>query len=220
VPLRDLVYEAVRHAIEAGHFQPGEHLSEHRLTRQLGISRTPIREALRRLEADLWLERRRAGLVVASLSAQDIADLFAVKELLEVHAVRPAIQRIRPSQIAELRRINRAYRQACQAGMIERVVEHNLDFHRCLTELAGNRLLSSMADMLAERMRLLTPLLRSDPAMMVAAADDHDAMVDAIEQGQPDEAERHVRAHLQHASTSYTRQLGGAAGEDESTNTS
>lgn len=210
-PLRDLVYEAVRQAIQRGHFRPGERLSEHRLTRELGISRTPIREALRKLEADRWLERRRAGTVVASLSIQDIVELFEVKALLETYAVRHAALRADRAAMAELRRINRAYRQACRDGRVEDVVQLNLDFHRRLCDLAGNRVLSAMVDLVGERMRLLTPLLVGDPEMLLASADDHERIADAIELGDAERAEAEVHGHLRRAHASYASQLGPSA---------
>jgi DNA-binding GntR family transcriptional regulator len=210
VPLSELAYRTVRQAIQAGYLRPGEHLSELRLTKELGISRTPIRDALRRLEADRWLQRKRAGLVVTVLSAQDITNLYAVREALESYAVRIAAQRATPRRVKDLRRANREFRLASRKQRTADAVRFNIEFHEQLNALAGNDLLSSLIAGLSEQVSLLPPLAATDPKLSEMLADQHDRIIDAVEQGSADQAERAVREHLRSAERAYVRLLSSA----------
>ena len=101
--LSQRAYEAIKEALCQGKFSPGDILSESQLAAQLGMSRTPVREALRTLASEDWLEIRNGiGAYVKPLSAKDIEDLYEVRCLLEVQAARTAVSRITEEEIDSL----------------------------------------------------------------------------------------------------------------------
>ena len=115
--LSQRAYEAIKEALCQGKFSPGDILSESQLAAQLGMSRTPVREALRTLASEDWLEIRNGiGAYVKPLSAKDIEDLYEVRCLLEVQAARTAVSRITEEEIDSLEERFRALLAECGEG--------------------------------------------------------------------------------------------------------
>ena len=130
LPLRDQVLAALRTAIIDGDYLPGERLTEDRLAEDFGVSRNPVREALRVAEAEgfvVILPRR--GAVVASPSSGTIADMFAVRERLETLAARLAAERATAADVASLRALLDQGREATQRQDLARVAELNSTLH-------------------------------------------------------------------------------------------
>lgn len=211
VPLRDQVLVALRQRIINGAYRPGERLTEDRLAEDFGVSRNPVREALRVVEAEgfvLLLPRR--GAVVASPDATTIADMFAVRERLETLAARLAAQRATPADVAELRSLLDAARKATDRLDYARVAELNSELHLRVIEISGNRWLTSMASALYLHVQWVFRLGAAHRAPHSWA--EHIRLVDAIAIGDPHEAEAAAAAHVDAASAAALNRLRAESG--------
>ena len=138
-PLRSDAYEALREAILLGRLRPGQRVVEAEIARQMGISRGPIREAVRQLEQeDLVVYHPRRGVVVARLTREAAEDTYAVRAELDGFAARLAAARIADTQIALLDGLMTTMRRQARAGDNEALLNTDVDFHRAIYTVAGN----------------------------------------------------------------------------------
>jgi DNA-binding GntR family transcriptional regulator len=198
VPARqsaEYVYRRVRDAILDSSLQPGETMSQVVLAEELGVSRTPLREALRMLQGEGLVEARPNRRVrVTPISIGDLEELYAVRVVLEAQALRLAVPRMTPEHIARLEgSIAEMARYAQQHDLRRWLIPH-AEYHHRLIELAGARfatLLSQLYDH-AERYRRLH--IGYGPSAL--ATPDHRAILDAVEAGDPVSAAALLAEHL------------------------
>ncbi len=191
------VYERLKEDIRAGALRRGERVREEQVARALGVSRTPVREALTRLTARGLIEATPAGLVVATISRPQTLELYAMREVLEGSAARFAAQHAAPSEIAMLDRLSSAFETAF--GDADRLAELNRRFHSAIVDAAHNRYLVRMLDELSDALALLPGTTFQLAARGPLAVREHAAIVTAIAARDPDAAERAARLHIQHA---------------------
>jgi DNA-binding GntR family transcriptional regulator len=154
--VRERVREQLRERIVTGVLRPGDRLVERDLAEDLGVSRVPVREAIRSLEADGFVVvQSPRRVVVRQLSRVDVEELFDVREALEVLATGLACQRVDPSALRRLKRAVTEAARALAAGNITQAAEANVRFHQEIVTLAGNGLLLSMLHQLEDRLRWL-----------------------------------------------------------------
>lgn len=195
--LADVVYSALREAITSGTLAPGYRLRETPLSSHFGVSATPIREALRRLERDglVWVSPHR-GAAVAAFNADEVIALYEVREVLESRAVRRAAE----APVRELSGVDALLGQA-EAVLAEtdQIQFHRLDmrFHRALNEVGGNVPLAGLAEQIQRRIQGVRARcsvhLPGRPAISHAQ---HLAIVAAVRDGDPERAEAMVRSHI------------------------
>jgi DNA-binding GntR family transcriptional regulator len=196
------VTSALRHAIVSGQLQPGEALSEAVLARRYGVSRTPVREALKQLEREHLVQIvPRVGTYVQNASADDVLDGLIVKEALEGIAARLAAARPDAPGVAELSRIASEMEAAAEAGVdLAHIVEANLRFHTLILRLAASPALQFHLQLLLNQFRVphqrQVAVTLSRPARLRQMLTEHRRIVTAIEAGDPAEAERAMRAHV------------------------
>lgn len=212
LPLRDQVLHALRQAVVDGTYLPGQRLTEDRLAEDFGVSRNPIREALRVVEAEgfvVILPRR--GAVVASPTREGLADIFAVRARLEPLAARLAAERATPADVVGLRAVLDRARQATEDGDFPAVADLNSQFHTQVMEISGNRWLSSMTKALYLHVQWV---FRIGVAQRAPHSwREHIALVDAIEAGDADRAEAAGVTHVDAASAAaHARAGNGSAG--------
>lgn len=193
-------YFAIRGMILEGAVRPGEHLSEEHLSAAIGVSRTPVRDALRRLEADYFVSiKANRGARVRGWDAEDVDDLFQLRAILEAFAARLAAERSTPAQIAELRKQIDLIDQALAAKPgpdIERFLAANARFHQVICEASGNSRLSDMiASMVAQAVVVRTANVYSKKDLERSNAH-HREMTDAIEAHDGALAELVMRTHI------------------------
>jgi DNA-binding GntR family transcriptional regulator len=151
-PLRDKVADQIRAAILAGQFKPGDRLIEDRLAEEFGVSRNPIREAMRALAAEGLIEvTARRGAVVASLSPQEAEELLEVRATLEGANARLAARRRDGAVLPQLEAILARGTQAIEAGRVEDLPGLNANFHAGLAQAGHNRVLSDLMRTLRDR---------------------------------------------------------------------
>ncbi len=196
-PLRDLVLQELRQRIIEGVYDAGDRLIEDRIAADLGVSRNPVREAMRVLETEGFLVTQpRRGAIVARFSVQDVHDVFDVRLALEGLAARLAAERAGAPEVARLDQILCDARQATEEQRLADLTMLNTRFHAAICELSGNSLLAAMMDALHGRVQWI---FRQGAAQRAPHSwSEHVAVLDAIRTGDPDRAqvaaERHVAA--------------------------
>lgn len=150
----DRAYSAIRTMILSGELPAGAQLGEEALAELCGVSRTPVREALRRLEADMLVGRTDTQRTfVADWSIDDVADAFELRAMLEGRAARRAAERMTDEALARIRAANRALVSAIQHGSpnVTGFLEGNREFHAVILEVAGSRRLTALLSTLIEQ---------------------------------------------------------------------
>ncbi|WP_127900088.1 GntR family transcriptional regulator [Solirhodobacter olei] len=191
------VYDALLARIRAGVLQPGMRLREEDLGAELGVSRTPVREALARLQERGLVESAGAGLAVAALTRPRIVELYAMRAVLEGAAARLAAQNASAGDLAGLGHVHGLL--SASAGGAAEVARLNLAFHEAICEAAHNGYLSRMLADLTDSLALLPSTTFSVPGRIEAARAEHDAIFAAIAAHDPERAEQAARAHIDRA---------------------
>ncbi len=194
----DYAYAALRREIVEGRFPPGRRMREIELSDWLGISRTPTRQALSRLEVEgLLALQPRSGLVVASLDERAMAELYEMRLALEGSGAAFAARHASERDIAHLRELLAAEHDLPhEAGAL---YQHNLAFHQALYAAAHNRFLVKSLAVLHDAMSLLGTTTLAWPGRPREALAEHTRIVDAIERRDAESAEREARHHIENA---------------------
>lgn len=153
LPLRDVVFQTLRQAILHGELKPGERLMEIHLAERLGVSRTPIREAIRKLELEGLVEMiPRRGAVVASITEKDLKDVLEVRRTLELLACEVACERITPELLEELKGAKEEFGSLKETEDVNRLAAADVRFHEIIYMATGNDRLISILNNLREQM--------------------------------------------------------------------
>jgi len=144
-PLTELVLEELRKAIFEGRLEPGERLRQQELARMLGVSRTPVREALQKLENEgLVANHSRKGFVVRRFRLEDIRETLVVRRLLEPKAVELAVPNITEADLEEAERIQRTMERLAEEGPYDELPALNREFHHLIFKACGNERLFNL----------------------------------------------------------------------------
>ncbi|MEL7026986.1 MAG: GntR family transcriptional regulator [Pseudomonadota bacterium] len=195
-------YDLILHAIDSGIYRPGDRLVESELADRFGVSRTPIREALQRLETQSLLARDGRSLVVASLDHNQLAELYVVRSELEGLAARLAAKHASVEEVRVLRRLIEEDR--ARMGDPAALAQANRRFHRQLHRASHNRYLVQQLDLVYRSMALMTSTSLAAEGRSERALEEHTAIVDAIEAGDPEAAYSSLKAHI---STAFETRL-------------
>lgn len=208
-PLRQAVYDALAEMIAGGSLKPGQHLVESDLADQLGVSRQPVREALQRLQADGWVELRPAyGAYVHTPTAAEVEQLLGVRSVLEAYSAHGAALHATERDVARLWELYAAGEAALTADDGRALVTANADFHACIVQISGNRVLAELISQVDRRVRwYYTPIARPrgkeawiEHVTLIRAIADHDA----------DEAQRLMRRHTERTIEFYREEIASA----------
>jgi DNA-binding GntR family transcriptional regulator len=211
--LQERVYRQLREAIISGDFVPGERLVETTLAAQLGVSRSPVREAIRRLEQDgLITFTPRRGVAVDSPTVSEVEDVYSVRAVLEVLATRLAARRRTSKHLDALRRAVARMEHSISLRDTPAVVRADGDFHRIIVEASGNAKLKEILTGLLDVIRRARLAAHSRPGWSETALDMHHGILVAIEQ--QDEA-RAVDLMQHHADRARQFIVGTLANNDE-----
>jgi DNA-binding GntR family transcriptional regulator len=198
--LRDQVLTELRRRIIDAHYLPGERLTEDRLAADFGVSRNPVREALRVVEAEGFVEvQPRRGAVVATPDERTMRDMFAARAVLEPLAARLAADRASDDDLAQLRRLLDDARKATDDGDFVRVAELNSDLHRHVVRMSGNRWLLQFSVAMYRHVHWVFRLGAS--ARAAHSWEEHVRLVEALEAHDADWAELAAADHVLAAQT-------------------
>lgn len=195
-PTKD-AYELILDAIDEGVYSPGDRMVESELAERFGVSRTPIREALQRLETQRLLSRDGRSLIVSSLDHNQLAELYAVRAELEGMAARLAAQHAAPEEVHVLREMVEEDRKLLDDPVA--LARANRRFHRQIHLASHNRYLIQQLDLVHRTMALLATTSLAAEGRPDKAIAEHDAIVTAIEARDGKAAGEALRAHISKA---------------------
>lgn len=206
--VRERVLASLRQEIIAGSLRPGDRLVERELAERLGVSRVPVREAIRALVAEgfVHFETPRRT-VVRRLAPHDVQELFELREALEVYAAGLAAARATPEDLAQVQELLDLAATATEAGDAEVITDVNSRLHDRIVAMAGNSLLTEALEPVAGRLRWMTRRNEEWPQLLV----EHRELYEAIASGDPDRARTHALAHVRTNYRSTVRHLFGEA---------
>ena len=198
LPLREVVFITLRQAILSGVLEPGERLMEIHLAKQLGVSRTPVREALRKLELEGLVQTiPRRGAVVAQITQSDLEDVLEVRSVLEEFSVRKACRTMTPLQMNVLRKAADTFEKSIAGGNLTECAQADVAFHEVITESTGNRRLIQMLNNIrgqVYRYRLENLKNRDSHQALI---EQHRRIMEALEEGDEEKAAMALRMHIQ-----------------------
>ncbi|MCR5833429.1 MAG: GntR family transcriptional regulator [Selenomonadaceae bacterium] len=207
-PLRETVCEVLRDAIKRGVLEPGERLMEVQLAEELGISRTPVREAIRKLEQEgyvIMIPRR--GTYVSSISIHDVKEIFEIRTALESLSIGLATMRIEPEELEKLRTKLEEIKGYIESNDIDKIVETDIEFHGLLYQVSRNDRLVSIINNLKEQLARYRTLSMSYPGRLRETFEEHTAIVKAIADGDMDAAREAAERHMEQAEKTLLKAL-------------
>lgn len=209
-------YATIRAHLLSGAVKAGEQLTEDQLSQITGVSRTPVRDAVRRLEDELLLVRSDTKrLFVADWSRDDIEEMFTLRQMLECHAAERAAKRLSRAQIAALEALNRDLKAAIEETPpdVTRFLDANRAFHEAIIEAADSPRLGQLLAKLIEAPVVLRTARTYSQGDLRQSARDHDELVAAFAARDPDWARAVMGSHLRRAFHTFARTVGPAATE-------
>nr|WP_241188120.1 GntR family transcriptional regulator [Pseudohalocynthiibacter aestuariivivens] len=210
-PGQDAYYQIVRD-IRSGQLLPGDRLTEVELAKRFGMSRTPIREAIRQLEADgLVVHTPRLGATIHTLDHAEISELYDMRAVLESTAARFAARAASTVELGEIEAIQTAMSTARSS---EDRFEQNQNFHAAILDAARNRYLLRAVLAVQKTLLILGRSTMDQPDRAEAAVAEHSAIVAALQSRDEEAAERAMRLHIQRAHAARLRQIRNARPRD------
>lgn len=183
LPLREVVFNTLRDAILKGELDPGEHLMEVQLANRLGVSRTPIREAIRQLETEgLVVMTPRKGAVVAEITQKDLTDVLEVRKALEELAVELACSKITAEEVEKLKECDERFCKALDKNELTVIADMDEQFHDVIYEATGNKRLIQLLNNLRQQMYRYRLEYIKDDKQWDVLREEHKRLVKAIEE--------------------------------------
>ncbi|EHQ87299.1 transcriptional regulator [Desulfosporosinus youngiae DSM 17734] len=195
-PLREIVFESMREAILSGVLEPGERLMEIQLAEEMGVSRTPVREAIRKLELENFVVMiPRKGAYVAGVSSKDVADVFEIRSALEGLAAGLAAERITEDELEQMERV--LFYRANEGEMdLEQIVKTDTDFHALVYSASRNERLIQILANLREQIQRFRATSLAVPGRNKLALEEHRMIVEALRRHDSEEAQALAMAHI------------------------
>ena len=208
LPLRDVVFQTLRQAILKGELKPGERLMEIQLAQKLGVSRTPVREAIRKLELEgLVLMIPRKGAEVAEITIKDLEDVLEVRAALEELAVCDACENITEEQILALKKAADNFRIALESDDLVKCAETDMAFHEIIYSATNNKRLLQILNNLREQMYRYRFEYIKDATQYERLIQEHNDIYESIMRKDKGTAARVVTRHVDNQEEAITRQL-------------
>ena len=209
LPLRDVVFNTLRQGILKGDLKPGERLMEIHLAARLGVSRTPIREAIRMLELEgLVTMVPRKGAEVARISKQDLRDVLEVRKSLDSLAVSLACDRITEEEKEALKNAEEDFEHSISKGDVTSIAEADVRFHDVILKAGKNGRLMQMINNLAERMYRYRLEYIKDSRNHPRLIEEHRRIIEYIIEGDKDNACKAIETHIDNQEKNVISQLG------------
>jgi DNA-binding GntR family transcriptional regulator len=197
VSITKMVYDRIREMLLAGQMKPAEVINEPDLARQLGVSRTPIREALRELSAnDLVAFVPRRGFEVVHFLRRDVEEVFDLRQILEVEAVERAVLGATNDQLSVLSHILESGGSVTEARDSRDFIVVNRDFHSALCSISGNERMSKLLEKLEDIVHLMFVEAFRDSNRMRQGHEEHVCILDLIERRKREQAIEMTIEHM------------------------
>ena len=197
LPLRDVVFNTLREAILKGDLKPGERLMELQLASKLGVSSTPIREAIRMLEQEgLAVTTPRKGAEVAKMTLKDMEDVLEIRDALDELAVRIACQKISDEQLKQLEDMKELFEKSTQTGNVKKIAEADVTFHDVIYEATGNPKLVTLLNNLREQVYRYRVEYIKDPKNYPTLIAEHEAILESLKNRDVKNAVEAMHVHV------------------------
>ena len=196
-PLREMVYEELKIQILTGAIVPGTRMMEVELAEEMGVSRTPIREAIRKLEKEglVTIEPRR-GAYASMISTEDMVEILEVRQDLEGLAAQLAASRMSEEQMDELKKIAENYNQAVSEGSMEDMIRYDTAFHRLIVDSCNNKILVHMIEQLQELVLRFRYIYYDNFRRAEHMPKEHRDIIEGIASGDADKAREAADVHI------------------------
>jgi DNA-binding GntR family transcriptional regulator len=190
-------YQRIRCCILRGEFAPAASLSEYVLAAQFKLSRTPVREALTRLEHDGMVHAITGrGTFVSQLTPHDVMEIYEVREQLESYAARVAAERMDAAGMCELEHVIQRMHEGAAAGYANETFETDIHLHKSILRATQNNRMIAILATLDDQMHRIRSMWPRTPRWLDGTLAEHEAIVERIKSRDPDGAERAMRNHL------------------------
>ena len=207
-PLRDMVFDVLMSAIMQGQLSPGERLLEVQLADEMGVSRTPVREAIRRLELEGFVVMvPRKGAYVAGLSINDVEEVYEIRTVLETLAVRLAAQRMQPADYAQLDDLSEKMRATWQEGNVDNWVSLDASFHELLYKFSRNERLVDMMNNIMEQLSRYRIISLANVEVRHNSLSEHQELIEALKRRDSEAAATAVAMHIENTKQSLINML-------------
>ena len=197
--LADQVFDKLENDILGGKYGRGTVLTELQLCTDLGVSRTPVREALKRLEQEHIIESTDRGLVVISITPEDVETIYAIREQIEWMAAEGSATHATDEQIQALKEVVELQEFYVAKGDAERVRQLDNEFHAMIYRISGSSVLYDTLTPLHKKIQKVRKASFEDPDRAMAASGEHRKMYEAIAAHDPDAAREAMRVHIRNA---------------------
>jgi DNA-binding GntR family transcriptional regulator len=189
-------YEGLMNILLSGELRPNDVLMERRLAEKLGISRTPLREAIRRLEGEKLLRRQKGGaIVVCPMSIEDFLNILSVRRLLEGEAARRAAGRVSNEELSGFRDRIMAVAAGDESSSLA-TLELGRELHLCVVHASGNSVLASITEDMGKRTRLFTRLFMKTSERRTQVCEEHLALISALLEHDGERAKACMERHI------------------------
>ncbi|CDI50673.1 GntR family transcriptional regulator [Clostridium tetani] len=203
-PAREIILEELRAAIFDKKLEAGDRLIENNIAKSMGVSRTPVREALRQLEIEgLAINIARKGTLVKGISKEDIVEIYDIREVLEGLAVRGACLNISRKEILRLKEIIDIMGKCINENDTDKYIKSHNEYNRIILNASKNKRLISKLEYIYEYLKSMRKVTLSNETRREKALLEHNNIVEAIEQGDEILAERLAREHVVNAKNSF-----------------
>ena len=218
-PLREVIFNTLREAIIVGELKPGERLMEVQLAEKMGVSRTPVREAIRKLELEGLVNMiPRKGAHVADLSVKDIMDALEVRASLDGLATALAAERITDEELKELKRVQLQFVQYVEKGTLQGLVKKDVEFHDIIYNSSRNEKLIQITNNLREQVQRFRVIYPKDYDSTREIIKEHTGIFDALEKRDRELAQKVAQKHIKNQEIAIIRSIRSGQNNDNTVN--
>ena len=208
------IFAHLKQAILRGRISPGNRLVENRIAKDLGISRTPVREAFHKLEREGLLKQiPQGGYTVTGLTKEDIEDIFSIRSLLESYAAALAAKNHKKNELLALEEINREFQRCLEQNQLEKLPEINTEFHDILYALSGRPVLIKMISQLQAQIHRFRKIILTDKSNAEISIKFHKSLVTSLKQRDIEQVEQLLKKHILRGQRIVLKSLENKEGE-------
>ncbi|MBQ2804122.1 MAG: GntR family transcriptional regulator [Lachnospiraceae bacterium] len=208
LPLRDVVFNTLRQAILTGELKPGERLMEIHLANRLGVSRTPIREAIRKLELEgLVTMIPRRGAEVAQITEKSMSDVLEVRRAMDALCVELACERITDEELAELKKACEGFEQAVRTKDAKKIAQADVELHDIIVQATGNQRLIQLVNNLSEQMYRYRFEYIKDFTQHEKLVEEHRIMYESLVRKDAETASAAAKTHIDNQKKAIIKQI-------------
>ncbi|EOD01690.1 GntR family transcriptional regulator [Caldisalinibacter kiritimatiensis] len=209
-PLRDVVFETLKSAIIEGQLKPGERLMEVQLADKLGVSRTPVREAIRKLELEgLVIMMPRKGAYVADVSLKDIMNILEIRASLEGLAASLAAERMTQEELKNLKKRSEEFNEALRNGDIKMMIKKDAEIHDIIFKATRNEKLICIAEGLKDQIQRFRVTYITEYNKSESLIEEHQKIIDALSNRDVEKARMYAQQHIENAENYIVKEVKG-----------